>query len=58
MIKKRPYKVSNSKKSIGPILDEKNIEEVKQIIREKTGNFTNTKGGMFTSPLESFEGSF
>lgn len=40
------------------ILDEKNIEEVKQIIREKTGNFTNTKGGMFTSPLESFEGSF
>ena len=40
------------------ILDEKNIEEVKQIIREKTANFTNTKGGMFTSPLESFEGSF
>ena len=40
------------------ILDEKNIEEVKQIIREKTGNFTNTKGGMITSPLESFEGSF
>ena len=40
------------------ILDEKNIEEVKQIIREKTANFTNTKGGMITSPLESFEGSF
>ena len=40
------------------ILDEKNIEEVKQIIREKTGNFTNTKGGMFVTPLESFEGSF
>ena len=40
------------------ILDEKNIEEVKQIIREKTDNFTNTKGGMFVTPLESFEGSF
>ena len=40
------------------ILDEKNIEEVKQIVREKTGNFTNTKGGMFVSPLTSFEGSF
>lgn len=40
------------------ILDEKNIEEVKQIIREKMANFANTKGGMFTSPLESFEGSF
>ena len=40
------------------ILDEKNVEEVKKIIREKTSNFTNTKGGMFTSPLESFEGSF
>ena len=40
------------------ILDENNIEEVKQIIREKTGNFTNTKGGMFVTPLESFEGSF
>lgn len=40
------------------ILDEKNIEEVKQIVREKTNNFTNTRGGMFTSPLSSFEGSF
>ena len=40
------------------ILDEENIESVKQIIREKTANFTNTKGGMFVSPLTSFEGSF
>ena len=40
------------------ILDEKNIEDVKQIVREKTDNFTNTKGGMFVTPLESFEGSF
>ena len=40
------------------ILDEENIEQVQQIIRDKTENFTNTKGGMFVSPLKSFEGSF
>ena len=40
------------------ILEEKEIENVKKLVREKTNNFTNTKGGMFTTPLESFEGSF
>ena len=40
------------------ILGEKNLAHVKKVIREKTENFTNTKGGMFTTPLESFEGSF
>lgn len=40
------------------ILDEKNTEEVKKLVREKTNHFTNTKGGMFTTPLQSFEGSF
>ena len=40
------------------ILDEKNLEHVKNVVRETTENFTNTKGGMFVTPLESFEGSF
>lgn len=40
------------------ILDENKVEEVKQLVREKTNQFKNTKGGMFTTPLESFEGSF
>lgn len=40
------------------ILDDEKVEEVKKIIREITGNFTKVKGGMFSSPIESFEGSF
>ncbi len=40
------------------ILDENNLESVKEIIREKTDHFKNTKGGMFVTPLTDFEGSF
>ena len=34
------------------------IARIQQIIREITGNFTKVKGGMFKTPIESFEGSF
>ena len=40
------------------ILEDEKISEVQQIIREITGNFTKVKGGMFKSPIQSFEGSF
>ena len=40
------------------ILDDGKIDEVRQIIREITGNFEKVKGGMFESPIEKFEGSF
>lgn len=40
------------------ILDDEKIPEVQQIIREITGNFTKVRGGMFKTPIESFEGSF
>ena len=40
------------------ILEEEKMAEVQQIIREITGNFTKVKGGMFKSPIQSFEGSF
>lgn len=40
------------------ILEQEKMEEVQQIIREITKNFTKVKGGMFKTPIESFEGSF
>ena len=40
------------------ILEDDELEEVKSEIRKYTKDFTNTKGGMFTTPLESYEGSF
>ncbi len=40
------------------ILDDEKIDEVRQIIREITGNFEKVKGGMFETPIEKFEGSF
>lgn len=40
------------------ILEDEKLAEVQQIIREITGNFTKVKGGMFKTPIESFEGSF
>lgn len=40
------------------ILEDDELEEVKSEIRKYTNNFTNTKGGMFASPIESYEGSF
>ena len=40
------------------ILDDEKINKVQEIIREITGNFKKVKGGMFKTPIESFEGSF
>ena len=40
------------------ILDDEKVAKVQQIIREITENFTKVKGGMFKTPIESFEGSF
>ena len=40
------------------ILEEEELEEVENEIRKATENFTNTKGGMFSTKLDSFEGSF
>jgi len=40
------------------VLEEKEVNEVKEIIRNYTNNFTSTKGGMFSLPLNDFEGSF
>lgn len=40
------------------ILEEDELEEVKNEIRKATNNFTTTKGGMFATKLDSFEGSF
>lgn len=40
------------------ILEDDELEEVKSEIRKYTNNFTNTKGGMFALPIESYEGSF
>lgn len=40
------------------ILEDKELEEVKDKIREFTKGFKSTKGGMFALPLESYEGSF
>lgn len=40
------------------ILEDEKLSEVQQIIREITKNFTKVKGGMFKTPIESFEGSF
>ena len=40
------------------VLDEDKLEEAKEIVRKVTENFTSIHGGMFTMPLESYEGSF
>lgn len=40
------------------VLDEKEVNEVQELIRQETEGFTKTKGGMFAMPLESYEGSF
>lgn len=40
------------------ILEEEKLQEVKEVIREITGNFTIVRGGMFKSPITDFEGSF
>ena len=40
------------------ILEEDKLAEVQQIIRDITKCFTKVKGGMFKTPISSFEGSF
>ena len=40
------------------ILEDDKISEIQEIIRDLTGKFTLIKGGMFSTPIESFEGSF
>lgn len=40
------------------ILEDEKLKEVQQLIREATHEFSSTKGGMFTTPIESYEGSF
>ena len=40
------------------ILEDDELEEVKSEIRKATNNFKSTKGGMFATKLESYEGSF
>ena len=40
------------------VVDEEKTENVLNIIREHTKNFTLSHGGMFVTPLTSFEGSF
>ena len=40
------------------IVDEERLEELKNIIREKTENFTKLRGGMYSHPAVDFEGSF
>lgn len=40
------------------ILEDEQLEKVKETIRKGTNGFTTTKGGMFATPIESYEGSF
>jgi len=40
------------------ILEDEKLREVQDLIRQYTDSFTKVKGGMFTTPIESFEGSF
>lgn len=40
------------------VTEEEKVEEVLDIIRDKTAHFTLSDGGMFVVPLEKFEGSF
>ena len=40
------------------ILEDEKLKEVQQIIRDVTADFTKVRGGMFKTPIESFEGSF
>lgn len=40
------------------VVDENKIDELKDLIRTETKNFTKIKGAMFTTPLSDYEGSF
>lgn len=43
---------------INLVLDEEDLEIVKNIIRKYSEGFTKIKGGMYSTLLESYEGSF
>lgn len=40
------------------VAEENKINEVKQVIREETDHFKKIGGGMWTTPIEDYEGSF
>ena len=40
------------------ILEDNELKEVQETIRDFTKNFSIVKGGMFATPIESYEGSF
>ena len=40
------------------LLEDNEVEEVKNEVRKFTKDFTLVKGGMFSTPVESYEGSF
>lgn len=40
------------------ILESKELDDVQKLVREYTENFNKIKGGMFATPVESYEGSF
>ena len=39
------------------IIDEEKVDDLKQIIRELTKNFTLVHGGMYSRPIPDFEGT-
>ncbi len=43
---------------INIVVEEEQIDDVLNIIREKTKKFTLCHGGMYVTPLERYEGSF
>ncbi len=39
------------------IVDEEKLGDLKNLVREGTKNFTDIKGGMYSTPLQDYEGS-
>ena len=39
------------------VVDETRLEELKEVIREQTGNFKEIKGFMYSRPIDNYEGS-
>ncbi len=40
------------------IVEEEQLEELKDVIRKETGNFHDIKGFMYSRPIEDYEGTF
>ena len=55
----RHYEKDQNEESIMCIfvVEQERLEELKNIIREYTSNFKETKGGMFSRSIEDYEGS-